>query len=69
MKHRSISIRIRSEEFGTRSMLILKENYKANKDKGNKDKGNKDKATPLQAWTDPEDSRRLRLLDLKTIVT
>jgi len=29
----------------------------------------KDKAIPLQAWTGPEDSRRLRLPDLKTIAT
>jgi hypothetical protein len=26
-------------------------------------------AIPLQAWTGPESSRRLRLLDLKTIGT
>ena len=32
------------------------------------DKG-KGKAIPLQAWIGPEDSRRLRLPDLKTIVT
>jgi hypothetical protein len=31
-----------------------------------KDKG---KAIPLQAWTGPEGSRRLRLPDFKTIVT
>jgi hypothetical protein len=31
-----------------------------------KDKG---KAIPLQAWTGPEDSRRLRLPDFKTIST
>ena len=29
----------------------------------------KGKAIPLQAWTDPESSRRLRLPDFKTIVT
>jgi len=29
----------------------------------------KGKAIPLQAWTDPEVSRRLRLSDLKTIGT
>jgi len=29
----------------------------------------KEKATPLQAWTDPEGSRRLRLPDFKTIGT
>jgi len=29
----------------------------------------KGKAIPLQAWTDPEGSRRLRLLDFKTIGT
>ena len=29
----------------------------------------KDKAIPLQAWTGPEGSRRLRLPDFKTIVT
>jgi len=29
----------------------------------------RDKATPLQAWTDPDGSRRLRLPDLKTIGT
>jgi len=29
----------------------------------------KDKTIPLQAWTGPEDSRRLRLLDFKTIGT
>jgi hypothetical protein len=28
----------------------------------------KDKAIPLQAWTGPEGSRRLRLPDLKTVV-
>jgi hypothetical protein len=27
----------------------------------------KGKAIPLQVWTDPEDSRRLRLPDVKTI--
>jgi len=27
------------------------------------------KAIPLQAWTSPEGSRRLRLLDFKTIGT
>jgi len=27
------------------------------------------KATPLQAWTGPEDSRRLRLPDIKTVGT
>jgi len=32
------------------------------------DKG-KGKAIPLQAWTDPESSRRLRLPDFKTIGT
>jgi len=30
---------------------------------------NKDKAIPLQAWTGPEGSRRLRLPDFKTIGT
>jgi len=35
------------------------------KDKG-KGKG-KGKTIPLQAWTGPEDSRRLRLPDFKTI--
>ena len=29
----------------------------------------KDKAIPLQAWTGPEDSRKLRLPDFKTIGT
>jgi len=29
----------------------------------------KGKAIPLQAWTGPEDSRRLRLPDFKTIGT
>jgi hypothetical protein len=29
----------------------------------------KDKAIPLQAWTGPEGSRRLRLSDFKTIGT
>jgi hypothetical protein len=29
----------------------------------------KGKAIPLQAWTGPKDSRRLRLLDFKTIGT
>jgi hypothetical protein len=29
----------------------------------------KGKAIPLQAWTGPEDSRRLRLPDFKTIDT
>jgi len=29
----------------------------------------KGKAIPLQAWTDPDDSRRMRLLDFKTIGT
>jgi len=29
----------------------------------------KDKAIPLQAWTGPEGSRRLRLPDFKTIGT
>jgi hypothetical protein len=32
-------------------------------------KGKKGKAIPLQAWTSPEGSRRLRLPDLKTIGT
>ena len=32
------------------------------------DKG-KDKATPLQAWTGHENSRRLRLPDFKTVGT
>jgi hypothetical protein len=27
------------------------------------------KAIPLQTWTDPEDSRRMRLPDFKTIGT
>jgi len=31
--------------------------------------GKKGKAIPLQAWTGPEDSRRLRLPDFKTIGT
>jgi len=30
---------------------------------------NKDKAIPLQAWIDPEGSRRLRLPDFKTVGT
>jgi hypothetical protein len=30
---------------------------------------NKGKAIPLQAWTDPEGSRRLRLPDFRTIGT
>ena len=34
-----------------------------------KKKGVKDKAIPLQAWTGPEGSRRLRLPDFKTIGT
>jgi hypothetical protein len=29
----------------------------------------KGKATPLQAWTGPEGSRKLRLPDFKTIAT
>jgi len=29
----------------------------------------KGKAIPLQAWTGPEDSKRLKLTDFKTIVT
>jgi len=29
----------------------------------------KDKAVPLQTWTGPEDSRRLRFPDFKTIGT
>jgi hypothetical protein len=29
----------------------------------------KGKAIPLQAWTDPEDSRRMRLPDFKKIGT
>jgi hypothetical protein len=29
----------------------------------------KGKATPLQAWTGPEGSRRLRLQDFKTVGT
>jgi len=29
----------------------------------------KGKAIPLQAWTGPEDSRRLRLTDFKTVGT
>jgi hypothetical protein len=29
----------------------------------------KSKATPLQAWTGPEGSRRLKLTDFKTIGT
>jgi hypothetical protein len=33
------------------------------------DKGKKGKAIPLQAWTGPEGSRRLRLPDFKTIGT
>jgi hypothetical protein len=32
-------------------------------------KKSKSKAIPLQAWTGPEDSRRLRLPDFKTIDT
>jgi hypothetical protein len=32
-------------------------------------KAKKGKAIPLQAWTSPEDSRRLRLPDFKTIGT
>ena len=31
--------------------------------------GSKGKAIPLQAWTGPEGSRRLRLPDFKTIIT
>ena len=34
-----------------------------------KHKASKGKATPLQAWTGPEGSRRLRLPDFKTIGT
>jgi hypothetical protein len=33
----------------------------------NREAEGKDKAIPLQAWTDPDGSRRLRLPDLKTI--
>jgi len=33
------------------------------------EKSKKDKAIPLQAWTGPEGSRRLRLPDFKTIGT
>ena len=32
-------------------------------------KKEKDKAVPLQAWTSPEGSRRLRLPDFKTVGT
>jgi len=35
----------------------------------NKGKEVKDKATPLQAWTGPEGSRRLRLPDFKIVGT
>jgi len=35
----------------------------------NNDKLNKGKAIPLQAWTGPEGSRRLRIQDFKTIGT
>jgi hypothetical protein len=41
----------------------LKPNNPQQKYKGN------DKAIPLQAWTGPEGSRRLRLPDFKTIGT
>jgi len=33
------------------------------------DSSNKGKTTPLQAWTGPEGSRRLRLPDFKTVGT
>jgi hypothetical protein len=35
----------------------------------NAEKYKRGKAIPLQAWTGPEDSRRLRLPDFKTIGT
>jgi len=41
---------------------------KKKKKKLSKDKG-KSKAMPLQAWTDPEGSRGLRLADFKTVGT
>ena len=58
-------------------VTICSEYLKAGKGKGKrkgkdkvKDKGkDKGKGTPLQSWTGPEGSRRLRLPDFKTIVT
>jgi len=44
----------------TGTCLRLTSNYK---------KGQKSKAVPLQAWTGPEGSRKLRLPDFKTIGT
>jgi len=41
------------------------------KNEGDQEKvtGHKGKAIPLQAWTGPEGSRRLRLPDFKTVST
>jgi hypothetical protein len=43
--------------------------YSPHKRLGGPRKFGKGKAIPLQAWTDPEGSRRLRLPDYKTIGT
>jgi len=49
---------------GDREMVKMQQRYKElNISKG------KGKAIPLQAWTDPEVSRRFRLPDFKTIST
>jgi len=56
--------------FAKYTKYVIKTTYKylcKGKGKG-KDKG-KGKAIPLQAWTDPEGSRRLRLPDFETIGT
>ena len=49
------------ECLGIGGRIILKLRKAIGKGKG--------KAIPLQAWTGPEDSRRLRLSDFKTIGT
>jgi len=46
-----------------------KEEEEEEEEEKKKEKKKKKKAIPLQAWTGPEDSRRMRLPDFKTIGT
>jgi hypothetical protein len=54
-------VNVTPEYFFKSSTIWIKDNLERKKVKG--------KAVPLQAWTGPEGSRRLRLPDFKTLGT
>ena len=65
----SVAVRDICRYFETRGRLVQEEGRHKNVSLVGELYYGKGKAIPLQAWTDPEDSRRSRLPDLKTVGT